>query len=57
MIYNNMIFRLGIYKAKHGILWNDKVLANVCLKLIPKILCVSTIVKNMKQIFFFRVTK
>ena len=57
MIYNNMIFRLGIYKAKHGILWNDKVLANLCLKLIPKILCVSTIVKNMKQIFFFRVTK
>ena len=44
-----MIFRLGIYKAKHGILWNDKVLANVCLKLIPKILCVSTIVKNMKH--------
>ena len=46
MIYHNTISLLGIYKAKHGTLWcytcSDKILTNVCLKQIPKILCVSS---------------
>ena len=54
MFYNNTVFPLGIYKAKHGTLWNDRILANVCLKLIPRF-CED--MKNMKWSLFFRVTK
>ena len=71
MIYNNTIFfdffggegggevsleaNNALCGFKHGM--TRFLLMHVCLMLIPKIFCVSTVVKIMNWSFFFRVTR
>ena len=54
MIYNKIISLLSIHKTKHGTFWcytwRNKILANVCLKLILKIILVNACLKLIPKI-------